>query len=60
MNRSASSADDDVRDLHRMGRGESLHSIAQYYGVSVGALKTANRMNLDTVRAGAVLTIPSS
>ncbi|MEO7066627.1 MAG: N-acetylmuramoyl-L-alanine amidase [Rhodanobacter sp.] len=59
MNKSAS-ADDNVRDRHRVSRGESLRSIAQHYGVSVGALKTANRINVDTVRAGAVLTIPAS
>lgn len=48
------------RDLHLVGRGESLGSIARQYGVSVSALKSANRMNGDTVRAGAVLTIPTS
>ncbi|KRE89628.1 N-acetylmuramoyl-L-alanine amidase [Frateuria sp. Soil773] len=52
-------ADADVRDLHRVGRGESLRSIARQYGVSVGALKSANRLSDDSVRAGAVLTIPA-
>jgi len=52
-------ADADVRDLHRVGRGESLRSIARQYGVSVGALKSANRISDDSVRAGAVLTIPA-
>jgi N-acetylmuramoyl-L-alanine amidase len=51
--------DANVRDLHRVGRGESLRSIARQYGISVGALKTANRINADTVRAGTVLTIPT-
>jgi N-acetylmuramoyl-L-alanine amidase len=51
-------ADANVRDLHRVGRGESLRSIARQYGISVGALKSANRINADTVRAGTVLTIP--
>jgi N-acetylmuramoyl-L-alanine amidase len=46
-------------DRHRVGRGESLSSIARQYGVSVGALKSANQMNTNTVRAGAVLTIPA-
>jgi len=46
-------------DVHRVGRGESLSSIARQYGVSVGALKSANRMSSDTVRAGATLTIPA-
>lgn len=47
-------------DLHKVGRGESLGSIARQYGVSVDALKSANQISSDTVRAGAVLTIPSS
>jgi N-acetylmuramoyl-L-alanine amidase len=55
----AERADANVRDLHRVGRGESLRSIARQYGISVGALKTANRINADTVRAGTVLTIPT-
>lgn len=46
-------------DMHRVGRGESLSSIARQYGVSVGALKNANQINSNTVRAGAVLTIPA-
>jgi N-acetylmuramoyl-L-alanine amidase len=52
-------ADANVRDLHRVERGESLGSIARQYGVSVNALKSANRMNSDTVQAGAVLAIPA-
>jgi N-acetylmuramoyl-L-alanine amidase len=52
-------ADAGVRDLHRVGRGESLRSIARQYGVSVGALKSANQMSSDTVRAGAMLAIPT-
>jgi N-acetylmuramoyl-L-alanine amidase len=52
-------ADADVRDLHRVTRGESLRSIARQYGVSVGALKTANRLNGETVHAGTVLAIPA-
>ncbi len=47
-------------DMHKVGRGESLSSIARQYGVSVGALKSANQMNSNTVQAGVVLTIPSS
>lgn len=53
-------ADADVRDIHRVTRGESLRSIARQYGVSVSALKTANRINTDTVQTGMVLTIPST
>ncbi|SFS01243.1 N-acetylmuramoyl-L-alanine amidase [Dyella sp. OK004] len=52
-------ADADVRDLHRVTRGESLRSIARQYGVSVNALKSANRINADAVHAGMVLTIPA-
>jgi N-acetylmuramoyl-L-alanine amidase len=56
----STTADADVRDLHRVGPGESLRSIAQQYGISIDALKSANQINSDTVRAGTVLTIPSS
>ena len=52
--------DADVRDMHKVSRGESLRSIARQYGISVGVLKNANRMSNDTVRAGAVLTIPAT
>ncbi|MCP1375524.1 N-acetylmuramoyl-L-alanine amidase [Dyella lutea] len=55
-------ADDSVQDMHKVARGESLGSIARQYGVSVGALKSANRISGsgDTLRAGSVLTIPAS
>ncbi|MET0934586.1 MAG: N-acetylmuramoyl-L-alanine amidase [Luteibacter sp.] len=52
-------ADDNVRDLHRVNRGETLTGIANQYGVSVGALKLANKMNDDNVRIGSVMVIPS-
>ncbi len=52
-------ADDNVRDIHRVNRGETLTGIAQQYGVSVDALKSANRMNDNNVRIGTVLAIPS-
>ena len=52
-------ADDNVRDLHRVNRGETLTGIASQYGVSVGALKMANKMNDDNVRIGSVMVIPS-
>ncbi|MGA7439472.1 MAG: LysM peptidoglycan-binding domain-containing protein, partial [Luteibacter sp.] len=52
-------ADDNIRDLHRVGRGETLTGIAQQYGVSVGSLKLANKMNDNTVRVGSVMVIPS-
>ncbi|TBR39018.1 MULTISPECIES: N-acetylmuramoyl-L-alanine amidase [Dyella] len=53
-------ADDNVRDIHRVTRGESLRSIAKQYGVSISALKSANRISADTVQAGTVLAIPST
>src|SRR6187402_2484174 len=49
---SSGRADDNVRDLHRVNRGETLTGIANQYGVSVGALKMANKMNDDNVRIG--------
>lgn len=52
-------ADAHVRDLHRVGRGESLLGIAHQYGVSLNALKSANRLESDTIHAGAVLAIPT-
>jgi N-acetylmuramoyl-L-alanine amidase len=52
-------ADENVRDLHRVNRGETLTGIASQYGVSVGALKMANKMNDDNVRIGSVMVIPS-
>ncbi len=51
-------ADAGISDLHRVGPGESLRSIAQQYGISIDALKSANQINSDTVRAGTLLTIP--
>jgi N-acetylmuramoyl-L-alanine amidase len=56
----AASADDGVRDLHRVEAGENLRSIARQYGVSIDALKNANSINGDSgVRVGTVLTIPA-
>jgi len=55
-----SRADDNVRDVHRVNRGETLTGIAQQYGVSVGSLKLANKMTDNNVRIGAVMVIPSS
>jgi N-acetylmuramoyl-L-alanine amidase len=56
-----SAAGDSVatQDRHKVGRGESLSSIARRYGVTIGALKSVNQMNSNTVHAGAVLTIPA-
>lgn len=56
---SSGRADENIRDLHRVNRGETLTGIAQQYGISVGALKMANKMNDNTVRVGTVMVIPS-
>jgi len=56
---SSATADANVRDLHRVGEGESLRSIARQYGISVGALKSANHLDGNVVRAGTVLAIPA-
>ena len=48
-----------AHDVHKVGPGESLSSIARQYGVSVDALKSANQMSSSTVRAGTTLTIPA-
>ncbi|MEW9571034.1 N-acetylmuramoyl-L-alanine amidase [Rhodanobacter sp. Si-c] len=55
----SSAADANVRDLHRVGAGESLRSIAQQYGISISALKSANHLDGNTVRAGTMLAIPA-
>lgn len=57
--KSGGRADDNVRDVHRVNRGETLTGIAQQYGVSVGALKMANKMTDNNVRIGSVMVIPS-
>lgn len=55
----AQATDAGVRDLHRVGQGESLRSIARQYGISVGALKNANHIDGNVVRAGTLLAIPA-
>ncbi|WP_426269533.1 N-acetylmuramoyl-L-alanine amidase [Dyella kyungheensis] len=53
-------ADDGVQDLHRVERGESLRSIAKQYGVSINAIKNANKLESDSsVRVGMMLAIPA-
>ncbi len=49
-----------ARDMHRVGPGESLRSIANQYGVSISSLKSANQISSNTVRAGTMLAIPTS
>jgi len=55
----SATADANVRDLHRVGEGESLRSIARQYGISIGALKSANHIDGNVVRTGTVLAIPA-
>ncbi|QNK02297.1 N-acetylmuramoyl-L-alanine amidase [Dyella telluris] len=53
-------ADDGVQDMHRVERGESLRSIAKQYGVSISALKNANKLDGDnSMRVGMMLAIPA-
>ncbi|AIF48915.1 N-acetylmuramoyl-L-alanine amidase [Dyella japonica] len=53
-------ADDGVQDMHRVERGESLRSIAKQYGISVNAIKNANKLDGESsVRVGMMLAIPA-
>lgn len=47
-----------TKSQHVINRGETLSGIAQQYGVSMRALRTANAMNDGNVRVGQVLQIP--
>jgi LysM repeat protein len=44
--------------VHRVGRGESLWTIARLYGVSEGELRTANGIRGSRILAGQELQIP--
>ncbi len=48
------------QDRHVISRGETLSAIAQQYGVSMKAIKSANSLAGNTIRVGQVLKIPSS
>ncbi|RFQ41161.1 LysM peptidoglycan-binding domain-containing protein [Pseudomonas sp. ATCC 13867] len=43
---------------YRVRKGDSLHSIAQRYRLSVAELKSANRLSANRLRSGQVLVIP--
>jgi len=43
---------------HTIRRGETLSTIARRYGVSVGAIKDANKMRSSRIIAGRQLTVP--
>ena len=45
---------------HEVRRGDTLHEIAKRYGVSVEAIRTANRLHSNLLRAGQDLLIPMS
>jgi len=45
---------------HRIRQGEALSTIAHRYGVSVSAIKRANRLHSNRIRAGRSLLIPVS
>lgn len=55
-------ADANIRDMHRVMRGETLSKIAQQYGISMNSLRSVNQKLPDdgSVQAGQVLLIPSS
>ncbi len=53
------SATNSAPRTHKIRNGESLSTIAKKYGVSINAIKQANGMKSDALRAGKTLTIPA-
>ena len=43
---------------HKIGNGEAISQIAQKYGTTVSALRSANNLRGNTIRAGQYLMIP--
>ena len=48
-----------TRIKYQVKAGDTLSTIAETYGVSVQAIKTANGLRSDTIRIGAELVIPT-
>ena len=48
------------KGYHRVKEGETLWSIARAYGVSVSAIKRANRLKTSRIKPGDLLKIPKS
>ena len=44
---------------HKVRKGETLSSIAKKYGVTIAAIKQANGMTSDNLKAGATIKIPA-
>ena len=55
----AANPDSLQKDRYIVARGDTLSGIARRHRVSLAALKRANQMSDDRVRAGEVLTIPA-
>ncbi len=58
-NSKASTAKASKQTTHTIKSGENLGKIAKKYGVTVDAIKKANGMKSDAIRAGASLKIPA-
>jgi membrane-bound lytic murein transglycosylase D len=48
------------RRTHKVVSGDTLFGIARKYGVSAAAIRSANKLEDDTVELGATLVIPAS
>ena len=49
-----------TQNTYTVQSGDTLYKIAQRFGVTVDALKSANNLTSDTLRVGQVLKIPST